>query len=129
MYQKFNINPNFFRQTTIKNSQNHFEAIVTLEQNILVVIFNDWHFYFYIHQVLCLHMTNILIHNPSITKSPVSMFSVAKRGVPNCDLFNIILKGGRVMVFCFVQNFFFGQHESKNFILFVAQSANFFFSI
>jgi hypothetical protein len=118
MYQKFNINPNFFRQTTIKNSQNHFEAIVTLEQNILVVIFNDWHFYFYIHQVLCLHMTNILIHNPSITKSPVSMFSVAKRGVPNCDLFNIIVKGGRVMVFCFVQNFFFGQHESKNIYFF-----------
>jgi hypothetical protein len=41
MYQKFNINPNFFRQTTIKTSQSHFEAIVTLEQNILVVIFND----------------------------------------------------------------------------------------
>jgi hypothetical protein len=40
MYQKFNINPNFFRQTTIKNSQNHFEALVTLEPNILVVIFN-----------------------------------------------------------------------------------------
>ena len=39
MYQKFNINPNFFRQTTIKNSQNHFEAILTLEQNIPVVIF------------------------------------------------------------------------------------------
>jgi hypothetical protein len=35
MYQKFNINPNFFRQTTIKNSQKHFGP------NILVVIFND----------------------------------------------------------------------------------------
>jgi hypothetical protein len=27
-------------QTTFKTSQKHFEAIVTLEQNILVVIFN-----------------------------------------------------------------------------------------
>ena len=46
------------------------------------------------------------------------MFSVAKRGVPNCDLFNIIVKGGRVMVFCFVQKFFFRQHESKNIYFF-----------
>jgi hypothetical protein len=91
MYQKFNINPNFFRQTTIKTSQKYFEANITLEQNILVVIFNHWHFYFYIHHVLCLHVTNILIHNLSMTKSPVSIFSVAIRGIPNRDLFNIIV--------------------------------------
>ena len=30
------------------------------------------------------------------------------------------------MVFCFVQNFFFGQHKSQNIIFFVAQSAIFF---
>ena len=30
------------------------------------------------------------------------------------------------MVFCFVQNFFFGQHKLEYFF-FVAQSANFFF--
>ena len=34
------------------------------------------------------------------------------------------------MVFCFVQNFFFGQHKSYNIYFFiVAQSANFFFQI
>jgi hypothetical protein len=31
------------------------------------------------------------------------------------------------MVFCFVQNFFFGQCKSQNIIFFVAQSANVFF--
>jgi hypothetical protein len=31
------------------------------------------------------------------------------------------------MVFCFVQNFFFGQRKSQNIIFFVAQSANVFF--
>jgi hypothetical protein len=32
------LTPNFFRHTAIKNSKNYFEAIVTLEQHILVVI-------------------------------------------------------------------------------------------
>jgi hypothetical protein len=36
-YQKFNIYPNFFRQTTIKNSQTDFETMVTLE---LIVLFD-----------------------------------------------------------------------------------------
>jgi len=36
-------------------------------------------------------VTNILIHNLSMTKSPVSIFSTAKRDVPNHDLFNIIV--------------------------------------
>ena len=36
-YQKFNIYPNFFRQTTIKNTQTDFETMVTLE---LIVLFD-----------------------------------------------------------------------------------------
>jgi hypothetical protein len=36
-YQKFNIYPNFFRQTTIKDSQTDFETIVTLE---IIVLFD-----------------------------------------------------------------------------------------
>jgi len=44
-----------------------------------------------IYHVLCLHVTNILIHNLSMTKLPVSIFSATKRGVPNLDLFNINL--------------------------------------
>jgi hypothetical protein len=80
-----------------------------------------------------LHVTNILIHNLSMTKSPVSMFSVAKRGVPNRDLFNIIVLGTDhltcrgVMVFCFVQNFFFRQHKSYNIYFFLLRKAQIFF--
>ena len=40
-------------------------------------------------------------------------------------LFN--LKGGGVMVFCFVQNFFFGEHELEYLYFSVAQSAKFLF--
>ena len=36
------------------------------------------------------------------------------------------LKGG-VMVFCFVQNFFFGQHKSSNIIFFCRAKREFFF--
>ena len=37
------------------------------------------------------------------------------------------LKGGGVMVFCFVQNFFFGQHERSNIYLFCRAKREFFF--
>jgi hypothetical protein len=45
----------------------------------------------HIQHVLCLHVANVIIHNLSITKSPVSILSASKRGVPNRDLFNIIV--------------------------------------
>jgi hypothetical protein len=45
----------------------------------------------HIHHVLCLHVKNVLIYNISMTKSLVSIFIDAKRGVPNRDLFIIIL--------------------------------------
>ena len=44
-----------------------------------------------IYHVLCLHVTNILFHNLSMTNLPVSIFSATKRGVQNLDLFNINL--------------------------------------
>ena len=37
------------------------------------------------------------------------------------------LKGGGVMVFCFVRNFFFGQHKSQNIYFFCPGKRNFFF--
>ena len=62
-----------------------------------MVIFDHSNYDYYfrmsqnIYHVLCLHVTNILIHNLSMTKLPVSIFSATKRGVPNLDLFNINL--------------------------------------
>ena len=37
------------------------------------------------------------------------------------------LKGRGVMVFCFVQNFYFGQHESQNIYLFLSRKARIIF--
>ena len=60
---------------------------------MIIDIPSNYNYYFRmfqnIYHVLCLHVTNILIHNLSMTKLPVSIFSATKRGVPNLDLFNI----------------------------------------
>jgi hypothetical protein len=62
---------------------------------LIIDIPSNYNYYFRmsqnIYHVLCLHVTNILIHNLSMTKLPVSIFSATKRGVPNLDLFNINL--------------------------------------
>lgn len=62
---------------------------------MIIDIPSNYNYYFRmsqnIYHVLCLHVTNILIHNLSMTKLPVSIFSATKRGVPNLDLFNINL--------------------------------------
>ena len=38
-----------------------------------------------------MHVANVLIHNLSMIKSPVSILSASKPGIPNGDLFNIIV--------------------------------------
>ena len=62
---------------------------------MIIDIPSNYNYYFRmfqnIYHVLCLHVTNILNHNLSMTKLPVSIFSATKRGVPNLDLFNINL--------------------------------------
>ena len=62
---------------------------------MIIDIPSNYNYYFHmfqnIYHVLCLHVTNILIHNLSMTKLPVSICIATKRGVPNLDLFNINL--------------------------------------
>jgi hypothetical protein len=98
-YQKFNINPRSEvqhqpRVQRINNNQkfpNHLNKIYSWQYLIIDISSKYYFCMIHIQHVLCLHVANILIHNLSITKSPVSILSASKRGVPNRDLFNIIV--------------------------------------
>ena len=61
-------------------------------QYLIIDISSEYYFcMIHIQHVLCFHVANVLIHNLSITKSPVPILSASKRGIPNRDLFNIIV--------------------------------------
>ena len=80
----------------INNNQkfpNHLNKIYSWQYLIIDISSKYYFCMIHIQHVLCLHVANVLIHNLSMTKSLVSIFSVAKRGVPNRDLFNINVLG------------------------------------
>ena len=70
---------------------NHLNKIYSWQYLIIDISSKYYFCMIHIQHVLYLHVANVLIHNLSITKSPVSILSASKRGVPNRDLFNIIV--------------------------------------
>ena len=74
-----------------KKFPNHLNKIYSW-QYLIIDISSKYDFcMIHMQHVLCLHVANVLIHNLSMIKSPVSILSASKRGIPNGDLFNIIV--------------------------------------